>query len=214
MKRIAVFGCGGFGREVVMLIQQINAKHHEWDIIGFFDDGVEKGSLINGFPVLGGLKELNDQQSETYIVIAIANSDIKEKIVNGTTNKNVKFPVLIHPSAMLGPQEFLKIGEGTIICAGCIITVNIDIGKHVILNLSCTVGHDAVIKDYCSFMPTVNISGEVLIGAKTFVGTGSKIINLVTIGENVIIGAGAVVSKEIPSNCTAVGVPAKPIKFH
>jgi acetyltransferase-like isoleucine patch superfamily enzyme len=80
--------------------------------------------------------------------------------------------------------------------------------------LSCTVGHDTIIEDYSSFMPSVNISGEVKIGNSVFVGTGSKIINQVEIGKFTIIGAGAVVTRSIPANCTAVGVPAKPIIFH
>jgi len=78
----------------------------------------------------------------------------------------------------------------------------------------CTVGHDTSIDDYCAFMPSVNISGEVQIKESVYVGTGAKIINLLEIGENTIVGAGAVVSKTLPSNCTAVGIPAKPIKFH
>ena len=78
----------------------------------------------------------------------------------------------------------------------------------------CTVGHDTLIKEYCSFMPSVNISGEVEVQECVYVGTGAKIINRLQIGKNTIVGAGAVVSKSLPENCTAVGIPAKPIKFH
>ena len=78
----------------------------------------------------------------------------------------------------------------------------------------CTVGHDTQIEKYCSLMPSVNVSGEVLIKESVFIGTGSKIVNQIKIGCNSIIGAGAVVTRSIPSNCTAVGVPAKPIKFN
>ena len=68
--------------------------------------------------------------------------------------------------------------------------------------------------DYSSFMPSVNVSGEVIIGNEVYVGTGAKIINQLEIGESTTIGAGAVVSKSIPANCTAIGIPAKPINFH
>ena len=110
--------------------------------------------------------------------------------------------------------SFNKIGEGSIITAGNVITVNTEIGNHVILNLSCTVGHDTIIGDYSSCMPATNISGEVKMAPCVYIGTGVKIVNQVEIGENTIIGAGAVVAKSIPDNCTAVGIPAKPIKFH
>ena len=215
MKKIAVFGAGGFGREVQMLIEHINKNYSQWEFIGFYDDDSAKSSRrINGFPVLGDTAALNSITEEIAVVYAIGSPQVKKDLVAKITNPLVKFPVLIHPDAVLGSFEFLEIGEGTVVCAGSIITTNIKIGKHVTINLACTVGHDAVIGDYCSFMPTVNVSGEVVVHDGVFVGTGAKIINQMEIGENSIIGAGALVAKNIPSNCTAVGIPAKPIKYN
>lgn len=214
MKKIAIIGAGGFGREVQVLIEQINEISKEWEFIGYWDDNDNLPNLINDFPLLGKVDQINKyNDGELYIVCAVAEPIIKEKIINKITNENIKFPILIHPNALIGNRKFVKIGDGTIICAGNIITTNIEIGKHVILNLSCTVGHDTIIGDYSSFMPTVNISGEVSIRKSVYVGTGAKIINLLEIGENTIVGAGAVVAKSLPPNCTAVGIPAKPIKF-
>lgn len=213
MKKIAVFGAGGFGREVHMLIEQINKTSPQWEFTGFFDDDAGKhNKRINNQPVLGGLDAVNSIKEELNLVFAIGNPKVKRSLVKKISNPLIKFPVLIHPNVVLGSPEFLEIGEGTIICASNIITTNIKIGRHVILNLACTVGHDTVIEDYCSFMPTVNVSGEVLIREGVFVGTGAKIINQLEVGENSVIGAGAVVAKNIPADCTAVGVPAKPIK--
>lgn len=213
MKKIAVFGAGGFGREVHMLIEQINKTSPQWEFTGFFDDDAGKhNKRINNQPVLGGLDAVNSIKEELNLVFAIGNPKVKRSLVKRISNPLIKFPVLIHPNVLLGSPEFLEIGEGTIICASNIITTNIKIGRHVILNLACTVGHDTVIEDYCSFMPTVNVSGEVLIREGVFVGTGAKIINQLEVGANSVIGAGAVVAKNIPADCTAVGVPAKPIK--
>jgi sugar O-acyltransferase (sialic acid O-acetyltransferase NeuD family) len=124
---------------------------------------------------------------------------------------NVKFPTLIHPSVICS-DDFVSIGKGCIICAGTVLTCNIEIQDFVILNLMCTVGHDTIIKHYSSAMPSVNISGEVIIHQGVYIGTGAKIINQLEIGRNTVVGAGAVVSKSLPSNCTAVGIPAKIIK--
>jgi sugar O-acyltransferase (sialic acid O-acetyltransferase NeuD family) len=214
MKQIAIFGSGGFGREVAMLIEQINLQKEQWKFVGFYDDGIEKGTIINDYPVLGGIEELNRVSSSLGLVIAIGNPLIKRKIHHTINNKQIFFPSLVHPNVLMGSNKFLKIGEGCIIAAGTILTVNIEVGNHVILNLSCTVGHDTIIRDYASFMPTVNISGEVIINECVYVGTGAKIINQLEVGEETIIGAGAVVSKSLPAKCTAVGIPAKPIKFH
>ena len=212
MKDIAIFGVGGFGREVLTLIKHINQSNPTYRMVGFFDDGHEKGEMINGFPVLGKTEELNVWSTDICIAISIGKPETKKKVVEKITNPKVSFPTLIHPNVVIGDPDYVKIGEGCIICAGNMITTNIEIGDFVILNLGCTVGHDTIIKDYAAFMPSCNVSGEVLIEEGVYCGTGVKIINQTSIGEYATIGAGAVVTKSIPRHCTAVGVPAKVIK--
>lgn len=211
-KDIAIFGAGGFGREVLTIINAINQIEPTYNVIGFFDDGLPVGKDVNGYPVLGGKEELNKWKLSLCLVIAVGNPIVKAKIVNGLCNDNLSFPTLIHPSVIIGDLDYVDIGKGCIICAGCVITTNIQIRDFVILNLGCTVGHDTVIGEHSSFMPSVNISGEVDIAERVYVGTGAKIINQLSIGENTIVGAGAVVVKSLPANCTAVGVPANVIK--
>lgn len=213
MKNLAIIGAGGFGREVKTIIDAINKEKSQYNFVGFYDDGFPKSTVINGFPVLGGVEDINKITGNLCIVVCIADPQIKKKIVEKINSDKIDFPTIIHPKASVSP-DFVTIGKGCIICEGNIITCNIDIKDFVILNLMCTVGHDTVIESYCSFMPSVNISGEVKIENSVYVGTGAKIINLLEIGENTIVGAGAVVSKSLPANCTAVGIPAKPIKFH
>jgi sugar O-acyltransferase (sialic acid O-acetyltransferase NeuD family) len=213
MINIAIYGCGGFGREVKSLIDQINNHEKKYNFIGYFDDSVPHGTQIGGYEVLGGIDILNSYYENLSVVISIADPRIKMKIVDSITNSKIIFPVLIHPSCIISDFD-VSIGRGSIICAATIITVNVQIGEHVILNLACTVGHDTNIGSYSSFMPSVNISGDVNIGKQVYCGTGVKIINQIRIGDGTIIGAGALVHKSLPSYCTAVGFPAKPIKFH
>ncbi|MCJ8164444.1 acetyltransferase [Pontibacter sp. E15-1] len=214
MKRIAVFGAGGFGKEVAMLIEQINASAPAWQLIGFFDDGVAKNAIVNGYPSLGGVAEVNKLEETTGLLLAIGDPGIKMRIHAQISNPKVYYPVLVHPNVLMGNSQYLDIGEGSIITAGNLLTVNIRLGRHVILNLACTVGHDAILEDYTSVMPGVNISGGVKIGKGVYIGTGAKLINHTEVGSHTIIGAGAVVVKSLPAHCTAVGVPARPIKFH
>ena len=213
MKKIAIIGAGGFGREVKMLIDQINVVSPKYTFIGYYDDGKEEGILINGFPVLGKVSDLNTVSEEITVALALGNPVYKKNVVGLVENQNISFETLIHPSVLIGNDE-VSIGKGTVICAGNIITCNISIKDYVTLNLACTIGHDTVLEDFVSLMPGVNISGEVVLEEAVYVGTGAKIINRVSVGKNTTIGAGAVVSKSIPENCTAVGIPAKPIKFH
>lgn len=212
MKKIAVIGAGGFGREVKMLIDQINQKEKKFEVIGFYDDN-ENFTTVNGLPYLGKIEKLNEVDFPLSVAVSIADPKTKRNIINSIKNTQIDFPNLIHPTVLIG-EDALKTGRGNIICAGVIITVNIEIKDFVILNLSCTVGHDTVVGSYSSFMPAVNISGEVNIEEGVYVGTGTKIINQLEIGQYTIVGAGAVVAKTLPAHCTAVGIPAKPIKFH
>jgi sugar O-acyltransferase (sialic acid O-acetyltransferase NeuD family) len=208
MRDIVIIGAGGFGREVKWLIDEINRNSPQWNFLGFVDDGLEVGSDIFGNVILGDIDWLLDKKLS--VVCAVGDPIIKKKILRKISNTQNNYPILIHPSVI--QSDSIQIDEGTIICAGTIMTVNINIGKHVIINLDCTIGHDVEISDYCTILPSVNVSGEVLISDCVSVGTGTQIIQQVRIGENSIIGAGAVVSKSLPENIVAVGIPARIIK--
>lgn len=213
MKDLIIFGASGFGREVAWAVERQNKMVATWHIIGFIDDDETiQGSEINGYKVIGRTSDIV-KYTDAYFVVAIGSSRIREKIVSNMKklNPDIKFGTVIDPSVEL--SDFVKIGEGTIICSHTIITVNIDIGSHVIINLDCTIGHDAIIKDFVTLYPSVNVSGNTNIGHAVELGTGMQIIQGKKVGDYSIVGAGAVVVKDIPEKCTAVGSPAKPIKF-
>lgn len=211
MNDIAIFGAGGFGREVKMLIDQINVASPRWRFFGYYDDGIPKGTLVNGSNVIGTARDLLAVDRELHVVFAIGNPRVKQQVIQSVKgNQHLKFPALIHPNVLMG-SDFVYVGVGCIISANNVITTNINIGNHVIINLSCTVGHDTTIGDYSSIMPGVNISGEVAIQQGVYIGTGAKIINQLTLGEWSVVGAGAVVSKDVAPETTVVGVPAKPL---
>jgi len=212
MNPIAIYGAGGFGLEVAMLIEQINEVSPQWHIVGFFDDNIAIGTKKNDYSVLGGINQVNNWSKKLAIAFALGMPKIKKKVVDKVNNPNLYFPSLIHPSAIIGNKKYVQIAQGCIISAGCIITTNIKIGSFVFFNLSCTLGHESTIGDFCSFMHGCNISGEVSIGEVSFWGAGAKIINRKTVGNNTIIGAGAVVVDNVPPDVTVVGVPAKPLK--
>lgn len=211
MEDLVIIGAGGFGREVAWLIEDINKKRLKWNVLGFVDEDESiQGTEINGYKVIGTLDWLKEQKIS--VVNAIGDPIIKKKITDKLQGSHNIYPVLIHPSVIYSDR--VKFGEGSIICAGNIITVDVKIGNHVIINLDCTVGHDTNIGDYTTILPSVNVSGYVTTEECVSVGTGSAITQGVGIGKNTVIGAGAIVVKDLPANCTAVGSPAKPIKFH
>ncbi len=209
LKDLIIIGASGFGREVAWLVERINAVSPTWNLLGFMDDNAKiQGQEVDGYKVLG-TSETAANYSNAYFVCAIGASKIRKMVVGKLGN--VKYATLVDPSVLISNR--VTIGEGTIICAGTIITVDISIGNHVIINLDCTVGHDAVLNDYVTLYPSVNISGMTNIGECSEMGTGTQIIQGKNVGCSSIVGAGAVVVRDIPEKCTAVGSPAKPIKF-
>lgn len=213
MKDLIIFGASGFGREVAWAVERLNKAEPTWNLLGFMDDNDEiQNSLINGYKVLGKSSDVI-HYPEAYFVCAVGASRVRERIVNKlkSINPDIKFGTVIDPTVEM--SNLVTVGEGTIICAHTIITVNIEIGSHVIINLDCTVGHDAILKDFVTLYPSVNVSGITNIGHAVELGTGMQIIQGKTVGDYSIVGAGAVVVKDIPEKCTAVGSPAKPIKF-
>lgn len=213
MKDLVIIGASGFGREIAWLVERINKVEPTWNIIGFIDDNEQlTGQVINGYTVLGTTNELS-KLCDVYAVCAIGSSKIRKMIIEKVLgiNPELKFATLIDPSVIM--SELVTVGEGTMICAGNIITVNIEIGKHVIINLDCTVGHDAVLDDFVTLYPSVNVSGISHLETLVEMGTGAQIIQAKNVGRETIVGAGSVVVKDLPEKCTAVGIPAKPIKF-
>lgn len=212
MKDLYIIGAGGFGREVAWLVRRINKKKKIWDLKGFFDDNEELWNTEkDGYRVLGGCDYLSDLGKNAWCVCAVGNSKVRKKIIEKLKNK-VYFATLIDPSVMI--SESFNIGEGTIICAGTIITVDGAIGNHVIINLDCTIGHDSIIDDYVTLYPSVNVSGNCHLEDLVEIGTGTQIIQGLNIESGTIVGAGACVVKDLPKEVTAVGCPAKVIKEH
>lgn len=214
MKNLYIIGAGGFGREVAWLVERINRTEPVWKLQGFLDDNVKKHGLLEGsYPIIGGCDFLGNLEEDVWVVCAVGAATARERIVERLRQyKNIRYATLIDPSVLNSTS--VRIGEGSIICAGTILTVDITIGKHVIINLDCTVGHDAQIEDFVTIYPSVNVSGCVIVGEKAELGTGAQIIQGKRIGRGTILGAGAVVTEEISSYCTAVGIPAKLIKSH
>lgn len=219
MKKLYIVGCGGFGREVLWLAERINdaetARGNDkiWEIAGFIDDNSSiHGTRQDGYLVLGGCEELKACKEEVYAVIAIGSAKIKRAVAEKLADcKQIHFATLIDPSVIRSDR--VQIGAGSILCAGTILTVGVTIGRHVILNLDCTLGHDAVLKDYVTVYPSANLSGNVWVGEGAELGTGMQVIQGKRIGAASIVGAGAVVVKDLPPRCTAVGNPARVIKF-
>jgi sugar O-acyltransferase (sialic acid O-acetyltransferase NeuD family) len=206
-KPIVIYGAGGLGREIFAA-----AIRSGLTVSGFIDDGLPPGTLISDIPVLGGFTWL--KENPVSFLPAFGDSLLKQKITEKVLSEtaSVLAAPLIDPAAkILDPSRF-EIGAGSIITAGAVLTTSIRIGKCVIINLNCSVGHDCEIGDYTSVMPGVNIAGNVKIGRSVFIGTGAIILGGITIGDGVMVGAGSVVNHSVGEGKRVVGVPARELR--
>lgn len=212
MEDLYIIGAGGFGREVAWLVRRINNEKPTWNIKGFIDDNESLwGKVEDGYEILGGCDYLKSLGKNIWTVCAVGSAKTRKKIVEKLGN-DVRFATVIDPSVIV--SDSATIGEGTIICAGTIITVDEKIGNHVIINLDCTIGHDDVIDDFVTLYPSVNVSGACHLGECVEMGTGSQIIQGLSVGDGTIVGASACVVRNLEAEVTAVGCPAKVIKRH
>ena len=210
MRKIYIVGAGGFGREILWLLDRINSYKPTWDFVGFIDDNIS-GSVTSEHPILGGCEYFRTLAGEAWVVVAIGSPRVKKAIVERLqAYPNIRFATLVDPSVLLSGS--VTIDEGSIICAGSVLTVDIEIGKHVAINLNCTVGHDAVLQDYATVYPGVHISGNVTVGQCVELGTGSQIIQGKKIEHKIVVGAGSVVTKDLLEQGTYVGAPVRRVK--
>jgi sugar O-acyltransferase (sialic acid O-acetyltransferase NeuD family) len=211
MQNIVIFGCGGFGREVLQIILDQNSERPRWHVKGFLvDPGFDAPSMVHGYPVYTTINDLGPID-DLATVVAIGNPAARRNVVAQLTAKGItSFPVLVHPKAWLGTN--ITLNEGVIICAGALLTTDIVLGSHCQVHVGATVGHDTVVGGFSTISPGANVSGWVIIDEAVEVGSGACLNPGVTLGAGSIIGAAAAVVRNIPAGCTAVGVPARVIR--
>jgi len=206
---LVILGAGGLGREVLVLLLQLNEAGANWDVRGFYDDQPPAAPTVAGLPYLGTTHDLNQTPEPLAVAVAVGSSAGRAAAVARLASPQLTFPVLVHPAVRLARYQRVALGAGCIVQQGCILTCDLSLGRFVLLNLGCTIGHDAVLEDFCSLMPHANVGGAARLGAGVYLGTNATIIQGVQVGAGTTVGAGAVVVRELPAGVTAVGVPAR-----
>lgn len=206
-KKLYIFGAGGSGREVAWLAEQSWGGEVEIEFLVNIPD--YPCQAINGHAI----RLITDvtPNSSARIVIAIGDPSARRRIAALCAATGLQEAVVVHPRSEI--SDSVELDPGTIICAGAILTTNIRVGRHVHINLGCTVSHDAVIGDFVTLSPGVHISGHVHIGQGAFIGTGANVINgsddtPLVIGSGAVIAAGACVTKSVDFGALVAGVPA------
>jgi sugar O-acyltransferase (sialic acid O-acetyltransferase NeuD family) len=211
MKDIAIYGFGGFGREVACLIRKINEMTPMWNLIGFFDDGKELGEINKYGKVLGGINELNNYNAELSVIIAIANPFHIKKIAGEIINPNISFPNIIAPNVNFFDEETFTIGQGNIIFWGCRISCDVGIGDFNLMNGACSLGHDVNLGNFNVLGPSTRLSGNCMVGNENFFGVESVVLQGIRIGDKTKLGIGSVIIRNTANGNFYFGNPAKKI---
>jgi sugar O-acyltransferase (sialic acid O-acetyltransferase NeuD family) len=210
MKRLVIVGAGGFAREVLSYALAHPACGTEWQPAGFLDDNP---GALTGFdtPVglLGSIRDHRPAPDELF-VNGLGLPEAKRRCVEALKARGATFISLVHPSALIGAST--EVGEGTVICPGVVLTCDIRLGVFNVLNCLSTVGHDAVIGDWTTLSGHCDITGHVTVGSGVFFGSRASVIPGRRVGDNAVVGAGAVVVGHVPEGRTVFGNPAKVLK--
>lgn len=209
-KRVLILGAGGHGRVVLDILLQ--AGRH--DVVGFLDNNPAIiARRVDGIPVYGTIDELESLVTELGIdglIVAIGDNGTRRGLARRIDSAGLELINAIHPSATLATT--VTLGRNVVICAGAVVCDHCQVGSSVILNTGCIVDYQTMIGEGSHICPGVRIAGRVKVEPGVFVGVGATVVPNVTLGCECIVGAGAVVIEDVPSLCTVVGVPARPVK--
>lgn len=212
-QRLLIYGAGGFGSEVLGIVRAIEAgTPGSWNAVGFLvDPGFALVATHCGLPVFTDDRLLR-RDPAIRVVIAVGSPAARRRIVQRLAwLDETRFASLVHPRAIV--DEPRKLGVGSIVCAGGVVTANVSIARYVQIHATATVGHDSTVADFVSVYPGANIAGHATLREGAEIGSGSVVLPKLEIGCWSVVGAGTVVLRSVPANVTVVGNPHRQIQI-
>ena len=211
MKKILIVGAGGFGRELLQWIKDINAEKPTWEIGGFLDDNLQALDGVEiDYPVVGTISDWQPKDDEV-VALAMGKPQLKRMVVEKLKSRGAHFAAVIHPTALVSP--FAHYGEGLVMFPYSKLSCNSTVGDFVSI-LTTPIGHDNEIGDYTMISGGCNIVRNVKIGKDVFVAAGVCIAQDVVVKDGAYIGLGSVVLKDVKAGTKVFGNPARIIPFH
>jgi sugar O-acyltransferase (sialic acid O-acetyltransferase NeuD family) len=212
MQRVLIVGAGGHAQVVADLLLRSAEAGGPARPVGYLDDNAElHGRTILGLPVLGGLARCAAIPHEA-VILAIGRNSLRRRLFDELLARGERFATALHPRAIVAPDAV--IGQGAMICAGAVVGTGAEIGDNVIVNTAATVDHHNRIGAHSHIAPGAHLGGDVAIGEGCLVGIGAVVMPQRAVGSWSVVGAGALVHRDLPANVTAIGSPARVVRQH
>lgn len=212
MERVLIVGAGGHAQVVADLLLRSADAGGPARPVGFLDDNPElHGRAILGLPVLGPLARCAAIPHDA-VIVAIGQNALRRRLFAELLARGERLAAAIHPRAIVAPDAL--IGRGAMICAGAVVATGAEIGDNVIVNTGATVDHHNLIGAHAHIAPGAHLGGEVRVGEGCLVGIGAVVMPRRSVGSWSVVGAGALVHRDLPADVTAIGSPARVVRQH
>lgn len=208
---ILLIGGGAHAEVVADVVERQGA----YRIAGISDTTRALGERFLDYQVIGHQDALADLVKATGVsrgIVCLGDNYQRERVALHVRAQvpEFRFPSAVHPSAVIGRD--VELGEGSVVMPGCVVNVGCRIGRFCILNTSSTLDHRSEMGDFSSLAPGVTTGGNCTIGAYSALGLSSTLLDHVAVGENVVVGAGSVVTRDTRDHVLMVGAPAREVR--
>ena len=199
MRDLFIVGAGGFGREVVWIVERINAVSPQWHVVGFADDAPEKASgNFEGYPILGSCEKTSHDFPGASVCIAIGSGAVREKVAS--TLRGHDFPAIVDPSAQVFPTAELH--RGVFVGPQAVVSAGAELSRFAVVNARAGVGHDCVVGAFADICPGVSLSGHTVVGERAMMGTNSCTAPGMKVGKDAVVACGTPVLRDVPDGAT------------
>jgi len=204
MSSLLVLGAGGHGR--VVADAAISTKR--WDTIAFADDRIGEEVKPLGLDIVSTLADFADVAARfDAVALGIGNNRARLELYGKCRARNLVLPPIVHRSAAV--SAYATIGPGSVVLAQAAVNPGACLGAACIVNTGATIDHDCSLADGVHVSPGANLAGGITVGRATWIGIGACVRQELTIGPDVIVGAGSVVITDVEPGQTVFGVPAR-----